>query len=289
MKRAVLLACFAFLPLTQAACANGLASTDDFDAGKTEPQWPDASSTRDAGAIDARDAGSGDAGDCKADLAEPWSGAGVSTAWINQSVLTVVSGDRYWTYDYGTGAWGTTGHLETLWAGVLPIDGLLPWQDVGVHATYVVGTTLTIISGDRYWTVDTGTHIWGTTGHIATLWSSAPSNGGFLPWNAPDVQTAYPYQSGLTIISADRYWIQNLTNGTWTTGALESSWAGAPKVDSDLPWESSGVSASWVYGTTQTILSGDRYWIANVTNGTWTDTGHLETVWSTVPPVDGCK
>ena len=283
MKRALLVACSALLLCSQEGCANGLLSGDDADAGRSDPHWPDASSASDAGPS------SGDGGDCKADLAQPWSGSGISTAWMDQSVLTLVSGDRYWTYDYGNGTWGVTGHLETLWAAAPAVDSLLPWQDVGVHAAYVVGTTLTIISGDRYWTVDTGTHAWGTTGHIATLWSSAPSNGGFLPWNAPGVQTAFPYQSGLTIVSSDRYWILDLTSGTWSDGALESSWSGAPKVDSDSPWEPSGVSASWVYQSTQTILSADRYWISNVTNGTWTDTGHLETVWSTAPAVDGCK
>ncbi|MGH7330271.1 MAG: hypothetical protein ACREJX_18145, partial [Polyangiaceae bacterium] len=170
MKRLAAFGCSALLTCASSGCANGLLSGDDPDAGKSNPVWRDASTASEAGTSD-------DGGDCKTDLAQPWQGSGVGTAWMDQSVLTLVSGDRYWTYDYGNATWGVTGHVETLWAGAPAVDDLMPWQDVGVHAAYVVGTTLTLISADRYWTLDTGTHAWGTTGHIVTMWSSAPANG----------------------------------------------------------------------------------------------------------------
>lgn len=267
-------------------CANGLSVGDQPDAqtGSQKPSGGSPSVGSDAGA-------DSEAGvDCKTVLAEPWTGNGASASFVDQDTLTVINADRYWVFDYTTSSWSANGHLEMKWATAPLVDGLAPWQDVGVRAAYVSGTTQTIISGDRMWTLDIVSGTWGATNHLETAWSSAPANGGFKPWDAPGVQAAYANQNDVTVISADRYWVLDVSSSTWTSsGTLETVWTGAPMVDSKLPWQGTGVGTVWVYGGLQTTLSADRYWISNVTSGAWTDTGHLETVWASAPAVDDCK
>jgi hypothetical protein len=276
--------CLGIVLLT--GCANGL-SVDDQPA-KTGSQSSDSGVGSGVGVK--ADGGISEAGvDCKTVLGEPWSGTGATASFVDQDTLTVINGDRYWVFDYTTATWSTNGHVELKWAAAPAIDGLLPWQGVGVRAAYVNGTTQTIISGDRMWTVDLTSGTWGAPNHLETAWSSAPANGGFKPWDSPGVQTAYVNQTDITVISADRYWVLDTSSSTWTSGTLETTWAGAPMVDSKLPWQDSGVGTAWVYGGLQTTLSADRYWISNVTSGAWTDTGHLETVWASAPAVDDCK
>jgi len=199
-----------------------------------------------------------------------------------------VSGDRYWAFDLIAGTWGAHGHVETLWATAPLVDGRRPWDAPGVDTSWVYGATQTIISGDLYWTVDAVSGAWGASGKVEALWSNAPSNEGALPWNAPGVQTAYPYQNGLTVISGDHDWVLDVPSNGWTAGKLETSWASAPTIDGKLPWQDTGVNAAWVYGGIQTIVSGDRYWLLKLGDSTWT-TGHLETPWASVPLVDDCK
>ncbi len=266
-------------------CANGNSVGDESSTGSEKPSGG-SPKVGDAGSI--IDAGTEDAA-CATALEQPWSGSGINASYVVQDSVTIINVDRYWVFDYTSGAWSAHGHLEDLWAAAPTIDGFLPWQGVGVNAAYLYGTTQTIISGDRMWTVDASTGVWGATTHLETAWAAAPSNGGFKPWDPPGVLSAYVYQTGITVISADRYWVLDVPSSTWTSGALETVWSGAPMVDSKQPWQGTGVSASWIYGGLQTILSADRYWISNVTSGAWTDTGHLETVWAASPSVDDCK
>ncbi len=163
-----------------------------------------------------------------------------------------------------------------------------PWD--GVSAVYAVGSTATILSADRYWTVDLTAGTWGAHGHLETVWAAIPTVDGSRPWDAPGIATAYPYETTLTVLSADRYWVYDFGAAAWQAeGHVETLWAGAPTVDGLEPWKGAGVTASWISGTTQTIVSADRFWTLDRKSGVWGATGHLETLWANAPAVDGLR
>ena len=163
----------------------------------------------------------------------PWDMPGLSTAYPDGTRITAISADRYWVYDFSSAAWTGTGHIETLWAGAPTVDGLEPWNGVGARGSWIYDSIQTIVSADRYWTLDTTRGTWGSGGHLETLWAGAPSVDGLEPWGGPGVRTSYVNGNTLVAVSGDRFWSLDLSTNAWgQTGHVEEVWSTVPTVDS---------------------------------------------------------
>jgi hypothetical protein len=160
----------------------------------------------------------------------PWEGPGITAAWDSQdgTRLLIVSGNRFWVWDWAGSywwTWGTIGSYNTGIAGIFPnfgaaptVNGEYPWTGNGITGSWHrIGTRyLTMYRDYRYWTYDLQTSSWwdwGTTNVYSTgaQWQY-PSDGSRVAvqkgssyynfYNASDAWTGYGY------LSNDAFWQQ---------------------------------------------------------------------------------
>jgi hypothetical protein len=137
-------------------------------------------------------------GDEGIDELASWEGPGVTAAWNNpnRTVLTVVSKNRYWKYNWLTGTWIGSGYFDqstytteasggTTWsntpwdnansaslARVPTVDGLKPWEGAGITAAINPPNSqyLVLFSGNREWVYNfapnAGFSSWAWAGHV---------------------------------------------------------------------------------------------------------------------------
>jgi hypothetical protein len=168
---------------------------------------------------------------------KPYEGEGVTAAYNDPSFgqFAIISKDKYWIFDRTSNSWTSSGLLQDAWAAAPEVNGLKPFQGDGVTAAYnnPGGSTLTIISRDKYWLYTWGTSTWSAGGLLSNAWSAAPSVAGVKPFEGDGVTAAYndPSVSTLSIISRDKYWQYTWATSSWTgSGSLADAWATAPTV-----------------------------------------------------------
>jgi endonuclease/exonuclease/phosphatase family metal-dependent hydrolase len=146
----------------------------------------------------------------------PWEGTGVTAAWRIGDKRYIISVDKYWVYD---GQWLASGNLSDVWQDAPLVDGAGPHELAGVTAGWASGSSVTVISKDRYWTfAASGSDLTGwepkNSGHVDELahWTDAPAVDGRRPWDGPGVTAGWYDERRrlLGVASQDRYWLLDL-------------------------------------------------------------------------------
>ena len=234
---------------------------------------------------------------CNAPLRKPHNEHGITAAWHtpDSSLLTIVSRDKLWNYQWSTGTWHSWGNIKDIppFPSAPAVNGGKPWEGPGITAAWHTNdnSILTIISKDRYWNLQWSTSSWIGSGLVQNLppFSSmtVATHGvdGLLPWQGAGITASWHTQDGsvLSIVSEYRFWNLNWTSGTsavFQAGSNKRLWEVPPFVTSrpccesipgifyDSPidfsrlWEGAGVTAAWHTpdNAILTLVSENKLW-----------------------------
>jgi len=105
----------------------------------------------------------------------PWDGPGITAAWHNpdNTILTIVSGDRWWNLQWIGNVWHSQGMLKNLppFPQAPRVNGSLPWESGGLTAAWHTqdGSLLTVVSEDRLWNMRWSDFAWITALPVAQV------------------------------------------------------------------------------------------------------------------------
>jgi hypothetical protein len=237
---------------------------------------------------------------CNAPLRKPHNEHGITAAWHTPdgSLLTIVSRDKLWNYQWSTGTWHSAGNIKDIppFFNAPLVNARKPWEGPGITAAWHTqdNSILTIISKDLYWNLQWSTSGWISSGLVQNLppFSSmtAATHGvdGLLPWQGAGITASWHSQNGsvLSIVSEYRFWNLNWTSGTsavFQAGSNKRLWevpffAGSDQkccknipgivgstIDFSQLWEGAGVTAAWhtFNNATLTLVSENKLWNLN--------------------------
>lgn len=195
----------------------------------------------------------------------PWEGPGVTAIYHDPLApeggdLKIISKDRIWTRKIASGGWIDGGQRmleDSQWwyhdnqncnpdhdPNCYPtpkVDGLLPWEGVGITGTYVdPGTNLLkIFSGNRLYTKDLRGPKWHTAGHVSesSWWNTnVPKVEDRLPWDDKGITAVYvdpTDNNNLKIFSGDKLWSKSNNSSTYHWSGYvwqNSSWKNTPPI-----------------------------------------------------------
>jgi hypothetical protein len=181
----------------------------------------------------------------------PWEGEGITATWTmpseNHRYLRIVSKNRFYRYDYQTGAWYNGPNPFTdpknYWLKAPPINGLRPWEGEGITAAWVQSDNLLrIVSRNRFYRYNFAARRWDFARAFPfanNLWNQAPLNNDIdraKPWDGAGFTAAWVKDGRfLQIKSRDKYWEIDLVANKWTPShgnyrdlPMSNIWKSAP-------------------------------------------------------------
>jgi hypothetical protein len=247
---------------------------------------------------------------------KPWEGPGVTGVLpVSANMALVINGDRYITGEFnlsGTDvndpnlgalkAWHESGMLKDLWADAPAVVGSRPWDDPGVTAAYIDRATnaQVIINQFRRWTRNAGNWSVGSVHDDWTVNDAGPPvpDGGRAPWEGVGVTAAGFNNDGTQfwVFSQRPYWIRDNSSADPTNAwrrdapydpAAKAPFQTAPLVNGQHVYDGKGVTALFNAGPKYFFISGDKYWVTDLTN--WPTAGALYDLdgWKNAPAI-GC-
>jgi hypothetical protein len=185
----------------------------------------------------------------------PWEGEGITATWTvpgeGHRYLRIMSKNRFYRYDYQTGAWynGPIPFTDptNYWSKAPAVNGLRPWEGEGITAVWAAPDGfLRVVSRNRFYRYNPRTSRWDFAQAFPlrdakNLWNKAPLNNSIdraRPWEGAGITAAWVKDGSLLQIkSRDRYWELNLTTNQWTPShgnyrdlPMTSIWKTAPFV-----------------------------------------------------------
>jgi hypothetical protein len=187
----------------------------------------------------------------------PWEGDGITATWTvpseNHRYLRIISKNRFYRYDYQTGAWynGPNPFTDPMnyWSKAPAINGLRPWEGEGITAVWAAPDNyLRIVSKNRLYRFNYAKQQWDFASAFPladrnNAWNKAPLNNDvdrLKPWEGEGITAAWVKDGYLLQIkSRDKYWELDLryppipwttTHGNYRDLPMNSIWKAAPFV-----------------------------------------------------------